>query len=75
MMLAPGDMAPDQPGALEDGQVFRNRCEADLERLGEGADGPRSVSQTAENGASRRVGESCKRVIEGRTMFNHTVKR
>ena len=74
-MLASVDLAPKEPGALEDAKVFRDRIERDVEGFGEIGDPRFAERQASEDEATRRIGDRRQGVIEPRRlMLNHTVE-
>lgn len=56
-MNAAVDLAFEKPGGLEDAQVFGNRRQRNIERLGQFGDGGLALGEARENGAPGGIGE------------------
>jgi hypothetical protein len=62
-----------QTGSFQYSQVFGNRRQRHVERLGQFSHAANAVGEASEDGAAGRIGQRGKREVERCVIFNHMV--
>ncbi len=73
-MFATDHLAVDQPGALQDHNVLRDRVQRDGKRPGDLGDRCGLAAERGENRSPRWVRDRCEDVVEINGMLNHMVE-